>query len=147
MRAEHPVSKRLPAKAVVIEKRNTKVMTASAIGTVEEPGRNVHQKAGLNPVILGTGWCGPEGMPDDKAGERIEVDAASRTCSECGVVDSASRPSQAEFLCVACGHARNADAARNILASGTGASARREAAATSATREKDSEWALGDQCM
>ena len=31
-------------------------MTRSAKGTIEEPGRNVRQKAGLNRGILGSGW-------------------------------------------------------------------------------------------
>ena len=33
----------------------------------------------------------------------------SRTCARCGTVDKRSRKSQAEFLCVACGHTDNAD--------------------------------------
>ena len=33
----------------------------------------------------------------------------SRTCAECGCVDKRNRKSQAEFLCVACGHTDNAD--------------------------------------
>lgn len=40
----------------------------------------------------------------------------SRTCPACGVIDQASRRSQAEFSCTSCGHAGLADvcAARNI---------------------------------
>ena len=135
MRAEHPVSKRLAARAVVIEKRNTKGMTASAKGTVDEPGRNL--------VILGTGWGGPERMLGYKARERMEVDPAwmSRTCSECGAVDATARHSQAELV--------YANAARNIPASGTGASARSEALAlaTSATREMDAGRASRSPCI
>jgi IS605 OrfB family transposase len=42
----------------------------------------------------------------------------SQACNECGVIDKASRRSQAEFLCTSCGHAAAADvnAARNIRA-------------------------------
>ena len=51
------------------------------------------------------------------------------------------RRSQAEFRCGECGHAQDADinAARNILASGTGTTARRGAftSVTPATREMD----------
>ena len=104
-------------------------MTKSAKGTTDEPGTNVRQKAGLNRVILHTGWAALGQMLNYKAAEVIEVSAAytSQTCSTCGVIDADSRRSQSEFKCVACGHAQNADlnAARNIRASGTGATARR----------------------
>ena len=39
----------------VLEDLNTRGMTASARGTVAEPGRNVRQKAGLNRGILNAG--------------------------------------------------------------------------------------------
>jgi putative transposase len=41
----------------------------------------------------------------------------SRTCSQCGHVSQDNRLTQADFLCVECGHAANADtnAAINIL--------------------------------
>ncbi len=42
---------------VILEDLKTKGMTASAKGTVENPGRNVKQKAGLNRSILETGWA------------------------------------------------------------------------------------------
>ncbi len=65
--------------------------------------------------------------------EVAEVDPAytSQTSNACERVDKASRSSQAEFTCVACGHADHVDvnAARNIMASGIGASARRRALA------------------
>ena len=40
----------------------------------------------------------------------------SRQCAACGCIDKKNRPNQATFLCVACGHAANADtnAAINI---------------------------------
>lgn len=46
----------------------------------------------------------------------VDPSNTSRTCSVCGYVDRASRPDQATFLCVVCGHAANADhnAAVNI---------------------------------
>ena len=40
------------AHTVVLEDLNIKAMTRSAMGTVETPGRNVRQKAGLNRGIL-----------------------------------------------------------------------------------------------
>jgi putative transposase len=55
----------------------------------------------------------------DRGGRLIQVPPAftSQTCSECGVVDARSRISQAQFVCVACGHTANPDhnAALNIL--------------------------------
>jgi putative transposase len=48
----------------------------------------------------------------------IDPRNTSRTCSCCGVIDKKSRPDQATFLCVSCGHSDSADlnAARNIRA-------------------------------
>ena len=116
------------AGTVVIEDLNTAGMTRSAKDTVEAPGRNVRQKAGLNRVILETGWGGLRRMLEYKARRVVAVDPAytSRTCASCGVVDAGSRKTRDRFECVACGHADHADlnAAANILALGTGASAR-----------------------
>lgn len=42
--------------AVVLEALKIKIMSASAKGTVEEPGRKVRQKADLNKAILDQGW-------------------------------------------------------------------------------------------
>ena len=62
-------------------------------------------------------------MLDYKAEERgveiVRVPPAytSQTCPECGVISADNRKTQANFVCVACGHTENADinAARNIL--------------------------------
>jgi putative transposase len=40
----------------------------------------------------------------------VDARNTSRTCGECGCVDKRNRKSQAEFVCVACGHTDNADA-------------------------------------
>ncbi len=150
----HHVSKRLAGKggAVAVETLDVKAMTRSAKGTVEEPGTNVPQKAGLNRVILNTGWTALKRMLDCKVANVITVPArnTSRTCHECGAAEAASRRTRDDFICVACGHAAHAgiNAARNIRcvargrapeheASGIGASARRGAFGlpTSPTRE------------
>lgn len=96
---------------VVIEALHTSNMTRSAKGTVEAPGKNVAQKAGLNRGILNVGWHQIETMLAYKAGRLIKVNPAysSQTCASCGTVDSQSRKSQAVFDCVACGHRDNAD--------------------------------------
>ena len=104
-----------------LENLNVKGMTRSARGTMENPGRNVAQKAGLNRGILKSGWGLLVTRLDQKAPGRVEkVKAAytSQTCNACRHIASESRKSQATFVCVACGHRANADvnAARNIAA-------------------------------
>lgn len=96
-------------------------MTRSAKGTIENPGRNVAQKAGLNRLILAQGWGQFVTRLQDKAPgrvERINPAYTSLRCSRCGHVDQNSRESQALFCCTACKHTANADvnAAKNIAA-------------------------------
>jgi transposase len=96
-------------------------MTRSAKGTVQQPGRGVAAKAGLNRGILASGWGMLAKRLQDKApGRLVKVDPAhtSQTCHQCGKADANSRKSQAEFACTACGHREHADvnAARNIAA-------------------------------
>ena len=139
--ATHRASRTLAetAHTVVVEDLNTKGMTASAKGTRAEPGTHVKAKAGLNRAILASGWGQLERKLAYKAGHVVKVAPAytSQTCSRCGHVGQANRPSQAVFACQACGWALNADhnAAINILvraglpsvpvpARGTGAAAR-----------------------
>ena len=86
-------------------------MTRSAGGTKEEPGRHVRSKAGLNRVILETGWSSFRRMLDYKAHRVIAVNPAysSQTCAACGVTSAQSRRTRDLFQCVACGHADHAD--------------------------------------
>jgi putative transposase len=96
-------------------------MTRSARGTIDAPGRNVRQKAGLNRSILQSGWGLFAQRLEHKAAGRVEkVNPAytSQTCSACGAVDREARESQAVFRCRSCGYADNADvnAAKNIAA-------------------------------
>lgn len=109
-------------RVAVVENLPVQAMTASARGTVDDPGRNVAAKAGLNRAILDKGWGAFRVRLEQKlavkGGFVLQVPAAytSQRCSCCGHVASASRKSQAVFECVACGHAMNADhnAACNI---------------------------------
>jgi putative transposase len=90
-------------------------MTCSARGTVDKPGRNVRQKAGLNRAILDKGWglaveylrykCPQYGSV------LVEVPArnTSLECALCHHVSPDSRPLRAIFKCVACGHTDHAD--------------------------------------
>ena len=106
----------------VLEDLNTRAMTASARGTIAEPGRNVRQKAGLNRVILNAGWHQFATIltykMEERGGQVVTVPArfTSQTCAACGVVDARSRESQARFTCIGCGHTDHADinAAINI---------------------------------
>ncbi len=116
----HGTSRKLAGAAhtIVVEDLQVPNMTRSAKGTVDEPGSRVRQKAGLNRVILATGWAELRQMLSYKGGRLVAVDPAwtSRTCAVCGHVDAGSRRTRSEFQCTACGHADHADAnaGRNI---------------------------------
>jgi len=101
-------------------------MSKSAKGTIENPGKNVRTKSGLNKSILDQGWSefrrqleyksswyGAEVVP-------INPQYTSQLCSECGHTSKENRQTQAQFVCVSCNFSSNADinAARNILAAG-----------------------------
>ncbi|MEI5103173.1 transposase [Streptomyces sp. PmtG] len=111
---------------VVLEDLNVKGMTASARGTVTEPGTNVRQKAGLNRAILDKGWHGLERAVRNRARKtgatvrKINPAYTSQTCPACGTVDADSRKSQAKFVCTSCGYREHADTvgAKNTLARG-----------------------------
>ncbi|MGO2733355.1 RNA-guided endonuclease InsQ/TnpB family protein [Psychrobacter sp.] len=101
-------------------------MSKSASGTVENKGRQVKAKSGLNKSILDQGW----GMMIDmleykqqwRSGLLIKVNPrhTSQTCSECQHIAKENRQTQSKFECVKCMYVANADfnAARNILAAG-----------------------------
>jgi IS605 OrfB family transposase len=111
---------------IVLEDLQVRNMSRSAKGTVEEPGKNVAQKAGLNKAILDQGWGMFRHMLEYKqhwrGGEVIAVNPryTSQTCPECGHVAKENRAQQALFSCVVCGYTYHADvvAAKNILALG-----------------------------
>jgi transposase, IS605 OrfB family, central region len=108
---------------IVIENLMVRNMTASAAGTVEQPGRNVAAKSGLNRSILDVAPYQIRSMLEYKAawyGSRvIAVNPAftSQMCRVCGSIHPDNRTSQASFVCRECGHEDNADlnAATNIL--------------------------------
>lgn len=115
------------ADIFVIEDLQTQGMTASAAGTIEEPGSNVAQKSGLNASILDKGWGEFVRQLDYKcrwASRRggakkilVRVNPAytSQRCFSCKEVDSDSRDTDL-YHCTSCGHEDQADlnAAKNI---------------------------------
>jgi putative transposase len=111
---------------IAIEDLWVRSMTASAAGTVDEPGKNVRAKAGLNRTILRNGWSMARQMLEYKAAWSgvmlVAVPPAytSQECSDCGHTAAANRKSQSLFQCVACGHTENADrnAAKIVLRHG-----------------------------
>ena len=111
---------------VVVEDLQVSNMSRSAAGTVEQPGKKVRQKAGLNRSILDQGWGEFQRQLKYKmcwaGGRLIAVPAmnTSRTCPQCGYISKDNRKSQAIFACVECGFSENADlvAAGNILSRG-----------------------------
>ncbi len=105
---------------VYVERLNIKGMSTSARGSIEEPGRNIRAKAGLNKSILDQGWFEFRRQLGYKlfwkGGELVEVDYryTSQRCSGCGHTAKKNRPSQAVFRCLACGHEENADVNRSV---------------------------------
>ncbi|MFD4970012.1 RNA-guided endonuclease InsQ/TnpB family protein [Streptomyces sp. NPDC058424] len=110
---------------VVVEQLTITNMVKSARGTLEEPGRNVAQKAGLNRSISQEAWGRTVTMLTYKLAQRggtlvkVPAPGTSQRCSACGVTTPGNRKDQATFVCenFDCGFQANADwnAARNIL--------------------------------
>jgi len=107
---------------IAMEALRLKNMTASARGTIAEPGSKVAQKAGLNRSLLDLGLGTTRMRLGQKlassAGILLLVPAAwtSQRCNACGHIDADNRPHRDVFHCVACGHDADADinAACNI---------------------------------
>jgi len=124
----HKVANSLVVRHDVICHESLRIgnMSRSASGTLNQPGRNVAQKAGLNRSILDAGWgvflrvFASKAESADR--ELIAVDPrnTSRTCPLCGHCCAENRTSQAEFRCVRCGLAEHADTvgALNVLRAG-----------------------------
>lgn len=111
---------------VVLEDLKVSNMSKSSKGDIENPGKNVKAKAGLNKSILDQGWYTFRKMLEYKLkwlGGSIELvnpKNTSRKCHVCGCIDKMNRQTQSNFECQNCGHSENADvnAAKNILAAG-----------------------------
>ena len=111
---------------VVLEDLKVANMSKSAKGDMQNPGKCVKAKSGLNRSILDQGWHSFKTLLqyklDELGGDLVLVNAqyTSQRCSDCGHTSRDNRTTQARFCCTHCGHAENADynAARNILAAG-----------------------------
>ncbi|OED37477.1 hypothetical protein AB834_01750 [PVC group bacterium (ex Bugula neritina AB1)] len=101
-------------------------MTTSAKGSIENPGKNVKQKSGLNRSILDQGWYTFVELLTYKQKwrggilQKVDPRNTSRKCFKCGCEDKENRKKQERFHCVSCGYSANADrnAGRNILEAG-----------------------------
>jgi len=111
---------------VCIEDLQVRNMTKSAAGTLDNPGKNVRVKSGLNKSILDQGWFEFRRQLDYKlawsGGLLITVPPqnTSRTCPCCGYVSADNRRTQTRFRCMECGFEEHADVvgAINILSRG-----------------------------
>lgn len=111
---------------IVLEDLKTSNMSKSAKGDIENPGRNVKAKSGLNKSILDQGWFEFKRQLEYKStwsgGKLVLVSPrnTSRKCRKCDHIDKENRKTQSNFECVKCGHKENADvnASHNILAAG-----------------------------
>jgi len=102
---------------IVLGDLHIKSMTASAAGTLEQPGRKVKQKSGLNRAILRQGWGELGRQLEYKqiwAGGLVEYQSeaySSQQCPACEYTSPLNRKTQEAFACVSptCGFRANAD--------------------------------------
>ena len=93
------------------------VLSKSASGTVENPGKNVKQKSGLNRAILDQGWGEFIRQLEYKlawnGGQLIQINPknTSRKCPKCSYISAENRKTQATFCCQQknCNYTANAD--------------------------------------
>lgn len=124
----HKITTQLSKSHAVIVLEDLKVsnMSRSAKGSLENPGKNVKAKSGLNRSILDQGWGEFRRQLTYKQGWKggqvilVSPSYTSQTCSCCGHVSADNHKSQSVFECITCGHNENADinASKNILAAG-----------------------------
>jgi len=134
----HKKTTQMVRESVVLatEELRTKNMTRSAKGSIEEPGKRVKQKAGLNREILSAGLAMAHNMLSDKAveaGTRLHIANTrklkpSQRCAKCWAVVPKTL-AQRTHVCL-CGHVapRDQNAASVVLIDahtpGTGVAAR-----------------------
>lgn len=124
----HQISSQISQSHAIVYVEDLQVtnMSKSAKGDVEQHGKNVKQKSGLNRMILDQSWFEFRQQLDYKllwnGGHLVAVPPqnTSRTCPCCGYTAKENRQTQADFECVECGYTENADVAGaiNILRRG-----------------------------
>ena len=129
----HQISNTISKNHATVYVEDLKVgnMSKSAKGTVENPGKNIRQKAGLNRAILDQAWYEFRRQLEYKlrwrGGQLILVapQYTSQCCPACGHMAKENRTTQALFACVQCGYTENADVvgAMNVLQRGCALSA------------------------
>ena len=120
----HKVSTRLlrENQAVAFETLKIQNMSASAQGTIENPGRNVKQKSGLNRSLLDAGWgmffefSKYKAAWNGKTILQIGMFRTSSRTSVCGYVNAELKLSDRVWTCPQCGRTYDPDiqAAENI---------------------------------
>jgi putative transposase len=111
---------------VYVEDLQVRNMSKSAAGSIEQPGKNVAAKSGLNKSILYQGWGKFRRLLEYKlawsGGTLIAVPPhnTSSTCPRCENVSAENRRTQARLRCVQCGYTNHADVvgAINVLKRG-----------------------------
>ncbi|MDJ0742384.1 MAG: transposase [Xenococcaceae cyanobacterium MO_167.B27] len=115
----HKISSELSQNHAIVILEDLKIvnMSKSAKGTVENPGKNVKQKSGLNRAILDQGWREFIRQLEYKltwsGGQLIQVNPrnTSRKCPKCNYISAENRKTQATFYCQQkdCNYTANAD--------------------------------------
>jgi putative transposase len=100
---------------VCIEDLQVRNMSRSSKGTIEQPGKKVSQKSGLNRAILDQGWgefrrqLGYKMAWNGGMFLAVPPHHTSQTCPTCRHISKDNRQTQAKFLCVECGYKNHAD--------------------------------------
>ena len=115
----HKISSQLSKSHAIVVLEDLKIanMSKSAKGTVENPGKNIRQKSGLNRAILDQGWGEFTRQLEYKltwnGGQLIQVNPknTSRKCPKCNYISAENRKTQAIFCCQqkSCNYTANAD--------------------------------------
>jgi putative transposase len=105
--------------AIALEALRVAAMTASAAGTVDNPGRNVAAKAGLNRSILDAGWSQFTSIlvaKAESAGRRVVLVDPGYTSIDCHICRArCARPRQDTVVCPTHGELdADLNGARNI---------------------------------